>query len=86
MTELIAPLHTNPEEDDLIGPVHHVAWKCVDRRLAFEDSAITIYLNKCIMATHQAIVIDNKNIHRDVLVVHLTHMMLKGHNFTIVNM
>ena len=40
------PSATNPEGDDLVGPVIHKAWICVDRRLAFPDSAVAVYVNK----------------------------------------
>ena len=79
------PSATNPEGDDLKGPVHHKAWQCIDRRLTFDDSAVAIYLNKRIMTTHQAIVNDSPTIHKDVLVVQVTSNKLKNMDFTIIN-
>ena len=79
------PSATNPEGDDLKGPVHHKAWQCIDRRLTFDDSAVAIYLNKRIMTTHQAIVNDASVIHKDVLIVQVTSNKLKNMDFTIVN-
>jgi hypothetical protein len=79
------PSASNPEGDDLKGPVHHKAWQCIDRRLTFDDSAVAIYLNKRIMTTHQAIVNDSPMIHKDVLVVQVTSNKLKNMDFTLVN-
>ena len=79
------PSATNPEGDDLKGPVHHKAWQCIDRRLTFDDSAVAIYLNKCIMTTHQAIVNDSPAIHKDVLVVQITNNKLRNMDFTLIN-
>ncbi|KAF8677319.1 hypothetical protein AX14_004805 [Amanita brunnescens Koide BX004] len=79
------PSTTDPEGDDLKGPVHHKAWQCIDRRLTFNDSAVAIYLNKCIMTTHQAIVNDSPKIHKDVLAVQITHNTLKNMDFSLVN-
>jgi hypothetical protein len=79
------PSATNPEVDDLKGPVHHKAWQCIDRRLMFDDSVVAIYLNKCIMITHQAIVNDSAVIHKDVLIVQVTNNKLKNMDFMLVN-
>ncbi|KAF8686575.1 hypothetical protein AX14_003852 [Amanita brunnescens Koide BX004] len=79
------PSATNPEGDDLKGPVHHKAWQCIDRQLTFDDSAVAIYLNKCIMTTHQAIVNDSIEIHKDVLVVQVTNNKLRNMDFTLIN-
>ena len=79
------PSATNPEGDDLIGPVIHKSWVCVDRRLASPDSAVATYVNKRIMASYQMFPMERPEIHQDVLVLELRHNFLKGHNFTVVN-
>ena len=79
------PSATNPEGDDLIGPVIHKAWVCVDRRLAFPDSAVAIYLNKRLTASYQLFPVEQAHIHQDVLFLHLKHNFLKGHDFTVCN-
>jgi hypothetical protein len=79
------PSATNPEGNDLKGPVHHKAWQCINRCLTFDDSAVAIYLNKHIMSTHQAIVNNTPVIHKDVLVVQVTSNKLKNMDFTLVN-
>ncbi|KAF8673050.1 hypothetical protein AX14_005436 [Amanita brunnescens Koide BX004] len=65
------PSATNPEGDDLKGPVHHKAWQCIDRRLTFDDSA--------------AIVNDSPAIHKDILVVQVMNNKLKNMDFMLIN-
>ncbi|KAF8657539.1 hypothetical protein AX14_007870 [Amanita brunnescens Koide BX004] len=79
------PSATNPEGDDLVGPVIHKAWTCVDRRLAAPDSAVAIYINKRLTGSYQLFPVEKADIHRDVLFVHLKHNFLKGHDFTVCN-
>ena len=79
------PSASNPEGDDLIGPVIHKAWICVDRRLAFPDSAVATYINKRLSNSYQLFPLEYPDIHQDVLIVHLKHNFLKGHDFTVVN-
>ena len=79
------PSATNPEGDDLMGPVIHKAWTCVDRRLAFPDSAVAIYVNKRLTSSYQLFPVERDDIHKDVLFVRLKHNFLKGHDFTISN-
>ncbi|KAF8680698.1 hypothetical protein AX14_004499 [Amanita brunnescens Koide BX004] len=79
------PSATNPEGDDLVGPVIHKAWICVDRRLAFPGSAVAIYVNKCITASYQMFPMERPEIHQDVLILQLRHNFLKGYDFTVIN-
>ena len=79
------PSATNPEGDDLVGPVIHKAWVCVDRRLAFPDSAVAIYVNKRLTNSYQLFPVEKTSIHQDVLFLRLKHNFLKGHDFTVCN-
>ena len=79
------PSATNPEGDDLVGPVIHKAWVCVDRRLAFPDSALAIYVNRRLTSSYQLFPVERSNIHQDVLFLRLKHNFLKGHDFTVGN-
>ncbi|KAF8691094.1 hypothetical protein AX14_002807 [Amanita brunnescens Koide BX004] len=79
------PSATNPEGDDLVGPVIHKAWVCVDRRLEFPDSAVAIYVNKRLMNSYQLFPVEKTSIHQDVLFLRLKHNFLKGHDFTVCN-
>ncbi|KAF8675296.1 hypothetical protein AX14_005148, partial [Amanita brunnescens Koide BX004] len=79
------PSATNPEGDDLIGPVIHKAWVCIDRRLAFPDSAVAVYVNRWLTSSYQLFPVEKTNIHQDVLFVRLKHNFLKGHDFTVCN-
>ncbi|KAF8670793.1 hypothetical protein AX14_005802 [Amanita brunnescens Koide BX004] len=79
------PSATNPEGDDLVGPVIHKAWVCVDRRLAFSNSAVAIYVNKRLTSSYQLFPVEKANIHQDVLFLRLKHNFLKGHDFTVCN-
>ena len=79
------PSATNPEGDDLVGPVIHKAWTCVDRRLAFPNSAVAIYVNRRLTSSYQLFPVEKANIHQDVLILHLKHNFLKGHDFTVAN-
>ncbi|KAF8660927.1 hypothetical protein AX14_007307 [Amanita brunnescens Koide BX004] len=79
------PSATNPEGDDLVGPVFHKAWVCVDRRLAFPDSAIAMYINKRLTSSYQLFPVEKANIHQDVLFLCLKHNFLKGYDFTVCN-
>ena len=79
------PSATNPEGDDLIGPVIHKVWVCIDRRLVFPDSAVAIYANKRLTNSYQLFPVEKTNIHQDVLFLRLKHNFLKGHDFTVCN-
>ncbi|KAF8696432.1 hypothetical protein AX14_001612 [Amanita brunnescens Koide BX004] len=79
------PSATNPEGDDLVGPVIHKAWICVDRRLAFPDSAVAIYVNRRLTSSYQLFPVERPSIHQDVLFLRLKHNFLKGHDFTVGN-
>ena len=79
------PSATNPEGDDLIGPVIHKAWICVDRRLAFPDSAVAVYVNRRLTNSYQLFPVEKTSIHQDVLFVRLRHNFLRGHDFTVCN-
>ena len=79
------PSATDPDGEDLVGPVIHRAWVCVDRRLAFPDSAIAIYINKHMTANYQLFPVEKSHIHQDVLFLHLKHNFLRGHDFTVCN-
>ncbi|KAF8675619.1 hypothetical protein AX14_005072 [Amanita brunnescens Koide BX004] len=79
------PSATNLEGDDLLGPVIHKAWICVDRRLAFPNSAIAIYVNKRLTSSYQLFPVERPDIHQDVLFLRLKHNFLKGHDFTVSN-
>ena len=79
------PSATNPEGDDLVGPVIHKAWLCVDRRLAFKDSAVAIYVNKRITSSYQLFPMERPEVHQDILILQLKHNFLKGHDFTVIN-
>ncbi|KAF8691073.1 hypothetical protein AX14_002820 [Amanita brunnescens Koide BX004] len=79
------PSATNPEGDDLIGPVIHRAWICVDRRLGFPDSAVATYVNKRITVSYQLFPMERPEIHQDVLILQLQHNFLKGYDFTVIN-
>ena len=79
------PSATNPEGNDLVGPVIHKAWVCVDRRLAFPNSAVAIYVNRRLTSSYQLFPVERANIHQDVLVLRLKHNFLKGHDFTVAN-
>ncbi|KAF8701666.1 hypothetical protein AX14_000345 [Amanita brunnescens Koide BX004] len=79
------PSATNPEGDDLVGPVIHKAWVCVDRRLEFPDSATAIYVNKRLTSSYQLFPVEKASIHQDVLFLRLKHNFLKGHDFTVCN-
>ena len=79
------PSATNPEGDDLVGPVIHKAWVCVDRRLAFPDSAVAVYVNKRLTSSYQLFPVEKANVHQDVLFVRFKHNFLKGHDFTVCN-
>ena len=79
------PSATNPEGDDLVGPVIHKAWVCVDRRLAFPDSAVTIYVNKRLTNSYQLFPVERISVPQDVLFLRLKHNFLKGHDFTVCN-
>ena len=63
----------------------HKAWVCVDRRLAFPDSAVAIYVNKRLTASYQLFPVEKAKIHQDVLFLWLKHNFLKGHDFTVCN-
>ena len=46
---------------------------------------MAIYINKCLTASYQLFPVEKEHIHHDVLVLHLKHNFLKGHDFTIAN-
>jgi hypothetical protein len=79
------PSATNPEGEDLVSPIMHKAWVCIDRHLAFPDSAVAIYINKRITSSYQLFPVERPEIHQDVLALQLKHNFLKGYDFTVVN-
>ena len=79
------PGASDPEGEDLVGPVIHKAWVCVDRHLAYPNSAVAIYLNRRLTASYQIFPVEKDHIHQDVLILQLRHNFLKGHDFAIAN-
>ncbi|KAF8697726.1 hypothetical protein AX14_001266 [Amanita brunnescens Koide BX004] len=71
--------------DDLIGPVTHRDWQCIDKRSAHPDSQVAIYVNKRLSSNFQFFPDLSPSIDPNVLVLCARHNTLRSNFFNLIN-
>ncbi|KAF8698236.1 hypothetical protein AX14_001177 [Amanita brunnescens Koide BX004] len=71
--------------DDLIGPVIHRDWQCVDKRSTHPDSQVAIYVNKRLSYNFQLFPDLSTTIDSNVLVLCVRHNTMRSNFFNLVN-
>ena len=79
------PSTTLESGDDLIGPVAHRDWQCVDKRSVHPDSQVAIYVNKCLSSDFQLFPDFSTSIDTNVLVLCVRHNTMRSNFFNLVN-
>ncbi|KAF8677922.1 hypothetical protein AX14_004740, partial [Amanita brunnescens Koide BX004] len=71
--------------DDLIGPVIHRNWQCVDKRSTHADSQVAIYVNTRFTTQYQLFPVLDSSIDTNVLVLCVRHNLMYSNFFHLVN-
>ena len=79
------PSTTSELGDDLIGPVIHRDWQCVDKRAVHPDSQVAIYVNKRLSSSYQLFPDFSPSIDPNVLVLCVRHNLKRSDYFNLVN-
>ncbi|KAF8735304.1 hypothetical protein AX14_002292 [Amanita brunnescens Koide BX004] len=88
-----APIHfirkvpsvTSELGDDLIGPVIHRDWQCIDKRSVHPDSQVAIYVNKCLSSSYQLFPDFSPSLDPNVLVLCVRHNLKRSNYFNLIN-
>lgn len=79
------PSTTSEVSDDLIGPVIHCDWQCVDKRSSHLDSQVAIYVNNCLTSSYQLFPLINPQIDSNILVLCIRHNLVHSNFFNLIN-
>ncbi|KAF8688256.1 hypothetical protein AX14_003488, partial [Amanita brunnescens Koide BX004] len=79
------PSSTSELGDDLIGPVIHRDWQCVDKRSVHPDSQVAIYVNKRLSSSYQLFPDFSPSLDPNVLVLCVRHNLKRSNFFSLVN-
>ena len=79
------PSTTSELGDDLIGPVIHRNWQCVDKRASQADSQVAIYVNSRFTAQYQLFPVLDPSIDTNVLILCVRHNLCCSDYFHLVN-
>ncbi|KAF8676371.1 hypothetical protein AX14_004951 [Amanita brunnescens Koide BX004] len=79
------PSTTSELGDDLIGPVTHRDWQCIDKRSVHPDSQVAIYVNKCLSSSFQLFPDFSPSLDPNVLILCIRHNSLRSNYFNLVN-
>ncbi|KAF8700287.1 hypothetical protein AX14_000808 [Amanita brunnescens Koide BX004] len=79
------PSTTSEDGDDLIGPVIHRNWQCVDKRAIQSDSQVAIYVNTRLTAIYQLFPNFDPNIDPGVLAMCVRHNTIPSLFFHVIN-
>ncbi|KAF8701567.1 hypothetical protein AX14_000387 [Amanita brunnescens Koide BX004] len=79
------PSTTSETGDDLIGPVIHRNWQCVDKRAVQPESQVAIYVNTRFTSTYQLFPIFDSYIDPGVLALCIRHNMVPSLFFHVIN-
>ena len=79
------PSTTSELGDDLIGPVIHRSWQCVDNRSVHPQSQVAIYVNVRFTSSYQLFPVFNPAIDPNVLVLCVCHNQKRSDFFHLIN-
>ena len=79
------PSSTSEFGDDLIGPVIHHDWQCIDKRSIQPDSQVAIYVNKRLSSSFQLFPDFSHTINPNVLVLCVRHNTMRSNFFNLIN-
>ncbi|KAF8698402.1 hypothetical protein AX14_001136 [Amanita brunnescens Koide BX004] len=79
------PSSTSELGDDLIGPVIHRDWQCVDKRSVHPNSQVAIYVNKRLSSSYQLFPDFSPSLDPNVLVLCVRHNLKRSNFFNLVN-
>ena len=79
------PSTTSELGDDLIGPVIHRSWQCVDNRSIHPQSQVAIYVNARFTSSYQLFPIFDRAIDPNVLALCVRHNQRRADFFHLVN-
>ncbi|KAF8703056.1 hypothetical protein AX14_014244 [Amanita brunnescens Koide BX004] len=79
------PSTTSESGDDLIGPVIHRDWQCIDKRSAHPESQVAIYVNKRLSSDFQFFPDLSPSIDPNVLVLCAQHNIMRSNFFNLIN-
>ncbi|KAF8687537.1 hypothetical protein AX14_003668 [Amanita brunnescens Koide BX004] len=79
------PSTTSETGDDLIGPVIHRDWQCIDKRASHPTSQVAIYVNARFTASYQLFPLLDTAIDPNVLVLCVRHNYKRSDFFHLVN-
>ncbi|KAF8703925.1 hypothetical protein AX14_014100 [Amanita brunnescens Koide BX004] len=71
--------------DELIGPVIHRNWQCIDKRSLHPDSQVAIYVNARFTTEFQLFPVLDPSTDPNVLVLCVRHNLVKSNYFHLVN-
>ena len=71
--------------DDLIGPVIHRSWQCVDNRSVHPQSQVAIYVNVRFTTSYQLFPVFDQSMDANVLVLCVRHNLKSSDFFHLVN-
>ncbi|KAF8684340.1 hypothetical protein AX14_004144 [Amanita brunnescens Koide BX004] len=79
------PSTTSETGDDLLGPVIHRNWQCIDKRAIQPDSQVAIYVNMRFTSTYQLFPIFDSTIDPGVLALCIRHNAVPSLFFHVIN-
>ena len=79
------PSTTSETGDDLIGPVIHRNWQCVDKRASHPTSQVAIYVNSRLTSSYQLFPSTDATLDPNVLVLCVRHNYKRSDFFHLVN-
>ncbi|KAF8668996.1 hypothetical protein AX14_006110 [Amanita brunnescens Koide BX004] len=79
------PSTTSEKGDDLIGPVIHRSWQCINKHAVHAQSQVAIYVNVCFTTSYQLFPLFDPDIDPNVLILCVRHNLKKSDFFHLVN-
>ena len=79
------PSTTSETGDDLIGPIIHHDWQCIDKRSVHIDSQVAIYINKCLSSSYQLFPNFSPTLDPNVLILCVHHNLKRSNYFNLIN-
>ncbi|KAF8628609.1 hypothetical protein AX14_011227, partial [Amanita brunnescens Koide BX004] len=79
------PSSTSELGDDLIGPVTHRQWQCVDKLSSHPTSQVSIYVNKRLTADFQLFPNIDPSVDPNILILCVRHNSARHNFFNLIN-